>query len=52
MTSNGDYVMAASSDALNSGDIAVIKTNAIGEIQWAKGYGGVSAEVAQKVLIT
>ncbi len=50
-TSDGGYIVAGYTDSFGSGweDILIIKTDASGNIQWAKVYGGVNPDYAYSV---
>ncbi len=50
-TSDGGYIVAGYTDSFGSGweDIILIKTDASGNIQWAKVYGGVNPDYAYSV---
>jgi len=49
-TSDGGYIVAGITWSFGGGgDILLIKTDANGDVQWAKTYGGTSADVANSV---
>ena len=50
VTTNGDYIISATTNSVNNGDIIITKTNAIGEIQWTKAYGGLGVEKAARIV--
>jgi hypothetical protein len=50
-TSDGGYIVAGATDSFGEGwyDIFLIKTDAYGNLQWAKAYGGASYDYAYSV---
>jgi hypothetical protein len=50
-TSDGGYIVASWTNSFGAGggDVFLIKTNASGNLQWAKTYGGVNDDIAYSV---
>jgi hypothetical protein len=50
-TADGGYILAGYTGSFGAGwgDIFLIKTNASGNLQWAKTYGGINGEIAYSV---
>ncbi|MCC6011473.1 T9SS type A sorting domain-containing protein [Candidatus Caldipriscus sp.] len=50
-TSGGGYIVAGATNSFGAGfsDILLIKTNASGNLQWSKTYGGTSSDLAYSV---
>jgi parallel beta-helix repeat protein len=51
-TADGGYVLAGYTDSKGGGDFWLVKTNAIGNAQWNKSYGGVSQDWAYALVQT
>lgn len=53
-TTDGGYVMAGKTNSFGSGnyDGYVVKTDALGNVQWSKVYGGAAEDVINKIMQT
>ncbi len=48
-TSDGGYIIVGNSNKMNMSDVLLLKTDSLGNLQWAKAYGGANTEFGYDV---